>query len=79
MDAEKQSLDSIANHKHYQNATPTSPTALKYLRAAQHTFTTISIALIACAMDRNIQIPGITGEEKALLASVSAYCLLPVA
>jgi hypothetical protein len=73
MDAEKQSINSVVGQKKYQSASPTIPAALKYLRAAQHTFVTISIALIACAMDRNIQIPGITGEEKALLASVCRH------
>jgi hypothetical protein len=69
MDAEKQSIDSVADRKHYA-APSTCPSAIKYLRAAQHTFAVIAISFIACAIDRNRQVPGITGEEKALLASV---------
>ncbi|KAH7386945.1 hypothetical protein DE146DRAFT_666106 [Phaeosphaeria sp. MPI-PUGE-AT-0046c] len=67
MDAEKQSFDSI--HKSDYPSAAASHSSLKYLRAAQHIFATVAISFIACAIDRNILMPGVTAEEKALLAS----------
>lgn len=69
MDTEKQSFDSI-NKTDYP-VTASCPSGLKYLRAAQHVFATIAISFIACAIDRNILLPGISSEEKAILSSVS--------
>jgi hypothetical protein len=69
MDAEKQSFDLI--NKNNYPATASGPSGLKYFRAAQHVFATIAISFIACAIDRNVLMPGITSEEKAILASVS--------
>jgi hypothetical protein len=71
MDAEKQSLDSAEVYKHQGAHASTGPLAVKYLRAAQHVFAVIGISFIARAIERNRQVPGITSEEKALLASVS--------
>ena len=68
MDAEKLSMSTIAEEKRQVRAEPKS---LRFLRAAQHVFATITVAFVACAIDRNIVMPGVTGEEKALCASVS--------
>jgi hypothetical protein len=66
----KQSLDSFGKPQ-YLIAAVTGPAPLNYFRAAQHIFATIAISFIACAIDRNILIPGITSEEKAILGSIS--------
>jgi hypothetical protein len=64
MDAEKQSFDPV-NKTNYP-ATAAGPSGLKYLRAEKHVFATIAISFITCAIDRNILMPGITSEEKAI-------------
>lgn len=74
MDAEKQSVDSV-DKTQYPRA-PTGHSSLKYLRAVQHIFATVAISFIACAIDRNILVPGISAEEKALLASVNPTPLI---
>lgn len=74
MDAEKQSVDSV-NKTQYPSA-PTGHSSLKYLRAVQQIFATVAISFIACAIDRNILVPGISAEEKALLASVNPTPLI---
>jgi hypothetical protein len=55
----KQSFDSFGMPQ-YPIAVVTVPAPLKYLRAAQHIFATIASSFIACAIDRNILMPGIT-------------------
>jgi hypothetical protein len=66
----KQSFDSFSKPQ-YPIAAVTGPAPSKYLRAAQHIFATIAISFIACAIDLNILVPGITSEEKAILGCVS--------
>lgn len=51
--------------------TPPSP-YLNVIRIIQYIFSTIALVFVACAIDRNILVPGVTTEEIVLCASVSA-------
>ncbi|KAF6834201.1 hypothetical protein CMUS01_06226 [Colletotrichum musicola] len=54
------------------------PTAVGFLRVAQYVSTILSLVFIACAIDRNILIPGVTSEEIVnCTATVIAALVLP--
>lgn len=71
MSFEEKRQESIPYHTQERQST-----ALKAVRAAQYVWCIITIAFVACAIDRNILIPGVTADEKALAASVSLFMTL---
>ncbi|KXJ92540.1 hypothetical protein Micbo1qcDRAFT_193976 [Microdochium bolleyi] len=81
-DAEKQSSS--------QHQTPAMPAprsvVLNVARVAQHVFTTISLVFVACAIDRNIILPGVPTEEIVIvvgstiaMVALSFHILRPTA
>ena len=67
MDYEKQSqISDRSVHEFVQ------PTGISLLRVAQYTWSTISLVFMACAIDRNILIPGVANEEIVGCVSVSS-------
>lgn len=77
MDPEKQSQSSSISFKNYSEpkarhaVTNGAPLALTVVRAAQYVWSVIALVFICCAIDRNILVPGVSADEKALGASVS--------
>ncbi|KAK2006269.1 hypothetical protein LZ32DRAFT_663757 [Colletotrichum eremochloae] len=64
---ENRSLSLPDSEKQYQHpppvSVPTQPAAISFLRVAQYTLTSLSLVFVACAIDRNILVPGVTSEE----------------
>jgi len=69
MDTRSASINSDAEkqHQHQHQYSPSTrasqPAAIAFLRVAQYISTTIALVFIACAIDRNILVPGVTTEE----------------
>lgn len=70
MDSEKQFQDLEPVKPHPVTVIRDAPLSIKLVRTVQYTCSTVSLVTIACAIDRNILVPGVSAEEKALVVSV---------
>ena len=66
-DVEKQ----FPNHSSSAGKRASRPLALRVARVVQNGMITASLVFIACAIDRNILLPGVTPEEIVNVVAVS--------